>query len=98
MKPQVASKKIFDFGAFIHRKWSARLGPGDSILSPRPLCSTGRRNGVGAAWLYCAASTSRFFRSAANFFNGFSHHIGGKRWFNKAEGWDMNSGPPPFKL
>jgi hypothetical protein len=66
MKPKITSKQIFDFRAFHHGKRVARSEPDDPVLSTRPLCSAGRRNGVGAAWLYCAASISRFFRSAAN--------------------------------
>ena len=93
---QTTSKKLFNFRAFIHENRGVRLEPGDSVLSPRPLCSTGRRNGVGAAWLYCAASTSRFFRSAANIIKSFGQHIGGLWRLNQAGGWELDSGSPPF--
>ena len=41
-------------------------------------------------------SVDSFFRSAANFFNGFFQHIGGLSWFSKAGSWNKNSGSPPF--
>jgi hypothetical protein len=94
---RITSKKLFNFRVFTRENRGVRLEPGDSVASIRPLCSAGRRNGVGAAWLYCAASTSRFFRSAANFFNGFcQEHIGGLTWFHKAGSWDVKSDSPPF--
>ena len=95
MTPIITSQKLFDFGAILHRKWSARLESGDSMLAARPRCSAGLRNGVGVARFYCAASISGFVRFAANFLTVFAGALGGFRR-SMAAGWSFGFDPPLF--